>query len=267
MTAFGGALADPTKIMGSRIGAYLVDTTLMLVVLFAYFGLIGINHWTHYEAPGRAEQVCNQINAESSQTTQAQSPARVVCFPLGDTVYVASNSQLASTQTELWVVWAILSLFNLVVLPAATGASLGKRLFGLRVVDAAGQRAGFFRNLVRTIVLFVDQFCCGIVGLVVCRNSAGHRRVGDMVAGTYVVHRSAYGKLLSIPGHLVVRRHTEFGGWGPAPAVEEPTLGQGGGVAAPVWDPNRNAYVRYDQGSGVWFQWDEGTQAWVPART
>ena len=30
-----------------------------------------------------------------------------------------------------------------------------------------------------------------------------------------------------------------------------------------AFDAARNTYVRYDQGTGVWFQWDDVHQAWV----
>ena len=60
-------------------------------------------------------------------------------------------------------------------------------------------------------------------------------------------------------------RH-EYGSFGPAPVAPEPTLGAGGGIDAPVFDPSRNTYVRYDQDSGVWFEWDDASQTWVPAR-
>ena len=37
MTAFGGALTDPTKIMGSRVGAYLVDAVISTIVVLGLF--------------------------------------------------------------------------------------------------------------------------------------------------------------------------------------------------------------------------------------
>lgn len=265
MTAFGGALTDPTKILGSRIGAYLVDIALTTAVVVGYFFLIGIHGWDQIPAsdPGG---VCRQVTISSPGTGGSLDGETRSCISFGGRAYVADADQANRTRVQTTLVSVAFSFCNLVLLTAASGASIGKRLFGLRVVDAAGQTAGFFRNVVRWLLLIVDGFCCGIVGLLVARNSAGHRRVGDMAAGTYVVHRSAAGHLLSIPGHLVVRRHDEYGGWGPAPVVPEPQLGEGGGLDAPVWDHNRNAYVRYDQHSGLWFQWDEAAQAWVPAR-
>ena len=269
MTAFGGALLDPTKIMGSRIGAYIVDGLIAAVVVFAAFYFFELSLYTKLEAssPLAAERICQDINARRIAEPSADPGDDRMCFRIGSSVYEATRDQLSRGRPATMVVSLGFSLLNLVALPAATGASLGKRLFGLRRVTATGQRAGFFRNLLRWILLIVDGFCCGIVGLLVAQNSAGHRRIGDIAAGTYVVHRSAAGRLLSIPGHLVVRRQHEFGGWGPAPVVEEPGVHQGGGVNAPAWDPARNAYVRYDAASGVWFQWDEGQEAWVPAQT
>lgn len=264
MTAFGGALTDPTKIMGSRIGAYLVDAVITTAIVLGYFFLIGIHSWNQVPASD-ASAVCSQINRDTTSSPGVARSSRT-CLSLGGHAYVADADQFDRTRVETTVVGLVVSFANLVLLTAASGASIGKRLFGLRVVDASGQIAGFGRNLLRWVLLIVDALCCGIVGLVVASNSAGHRRVGDMAAGTYVVHRSAAGHLLSIPGHLVVRRHDQYGGWGPEPAPEVPTLGQGGGLDAPVWDAARNAYVRYDQASGLWFQWDEAAQSWVPAR-
>ena len=40
MTAFGGAITDPTKIMGGRICAYIVDTLLIGIALVLAFVLV-----------------------------------------------------------------------------------------------------------------------------------------------------------------------------------------------------------------------------------
>ena len=98
--------------------------------------------------------------------------------------------------------------------------------------------------------------------LLTASNTKGHRRIGDLVAGTFVVHRSAEGRLLHIPGLLHVQNRHEYGAFGPAPAAAAPAPGSD----APVFDPARNTYVRYDPASGVWFQWDEASQSWVPTQ-
>ena len=192
--------------------------------------------------------------------------SRGICFASGSEARIMDRDDVNALQGHLWLATGIFGLLNYVVLTVVAGGTVGKLIFGLRVVTARGQRAGFGRNLVRWLFLIVDAACCYLPGLLTSFNTKGHRRIGDLVAGTYVVHRSAEGRLLHIPGHLHVKGRHEYGSFGPAPVAPDPTLGTGGGIDAPVFDPSRNAYVRYDQASGVWFQWDERTQAWVPAQ-
>jgi uncharacterized RDD family membrane protein YckC len=270
MTALGGAISDPTKVTGARIGAYLVDVVLGAAVAILAIAVLGGTSWTTYDGRFDAQDVCNTVSGDGFGTTVPLPPDladATTCLAIGDTAYLLTADQTARVQ-GIWALgWLTFGLTNLVLLPTLAGGSLGKLLFGLRIVTGEGQRAGIGRNLVRWMVLFVDAFCCGIVGLVAVRSSRGHRRLGDMAAGTFVVHRSWEGRPLEIPGLTTVRTSHQFGGWGPAPAMPTPGLGEGGGVDAPVWDPARNAYLRYDASSGVWFQWDEAQQRWVPAQT
>lgn len=266
MTAFGGALDDPTRIMASRVGAYLVDVALGALVVGLWLGVLGGSTWERYEGRFAPEIVCSAVNSDlpALDDPPGADPAGTGCIVVGSSAYIFTEEQAAKFQLQLTLVSVGFGLFNLVLLPALTGASIGKRLFGLRVVTGDGQIARFGRSFVRYLILPVDALCCGIVGLVVANNSRGHRRLGDMAAGTFVVHRSWEGRLLSIPGLQVVHQKHEFGGWGPAPAPEELPLGAGGGIDAPAWDAARGAYVRYDQESGVWFRWDPIAEAWVP---
>jgi len=265
MTAFGGALTDPTKIMGSRIGAYVIDVIFASVVLIGAFFLFGLGSFEEIHAGSSvaAQQICNDVNGVGGGPTTNQDR---FCFAVGDTAHVSTGDDFRSLQVRFYGVLIGVGLLNYVLLTVIAGGTVGKLIFGLRVVTARGQRAGFGRNLVRWALLLVDAACCFLPGLLTSLNSKGHRRIGDMVAGTYVVHRSAEGRLLHIPGHLHVKNRHEYGSFGPAPIAAEPTLGTGGGIDGPVFDPSRNTYVRYDQGSGVWFQWDDAAQAWVPAQ-
>lgn len=271
MTAFGGALTDPTKIMGGRIAAYIVDVVLASILLLMVGAALHVNELHSYStgSPYTAERICRDIRTNSEfggirndQTTEIRNP---VCFTVGSKLYYGSGTEAQHTRFKVMAIWATISILNLVVLQTVTGASVGKQLLGLRVVIPNGRTAGIGRNLLRWVLLIVDTACCFLPGLLTSFNTKGHRRIGDLAAGTYVVHRSAAGRPLSIPGHLTVRRHDSFGGWGPAPVEPELTLAEGGGIDRPVFDASRNTYVRYDQISGVWFQWDEATRSWIPA--
>lgn len=273
MTAFGGALTDPTKIMGSRIGAYAVDSIVAAVVVLGAFFVFDAGNFDKIDAPSSAaaQAFCDEVNAVPPSPGQV----RNACIPVGSGYYWLTQSQYESAVLHVQLGFVGFGLLNYVALSAIAGGTVGKLLFGLRVTTARGQRAGFGRNLVRWLLLIVDAACCWIPGLLTSMNSKGHRRIGDMVAGTYVVHRSAEGRLLNIPGHLVVRNRQDPyvqaatpPGIGTAPHTSgaPTTITTADGIAAPVFDPSRNTYVRYDQSSGVWFQWDDRTQSWIPAQ-
>lgn len=68
------------------------------------------------------------------------------------------------------------------------GQTLGKRMFGLRVISADGSPAGFLAVLVRNLVRVVDFlpafYGLGLLAIVVSSRS---QRLGDLAAGTFVV--------------------------------------------------------------------------------
>ena len=86
------------------------------------------------------------------------------------------------------------------VIEAFFGGSLGKQMTRIRVVTPSGQRIGLWRSTVRWLLFLVDGpltlFLCGIITSAV---SKGHRRVGDMAADSYVVHRDDAGRPISLP--------------------------------------------------------------------
>lgn len=68
------------------------------------------------------------------------------------------------------------------------GQTLGKRMFGLRVISADGSPAGFTAVLIRNLVRLVDFlpafYGVGLLAIVVSSRS---QRLGDLAAGTFVV--------------------------------------------------------------------------------
>lgn len=67
------------------------------------------------------------------------------------------------------------------------GRTLGKRVFGLRVVARDGAAAGTAALLVRNVVRLVDI----LVGVLLMALDPLSRRLGDRLAGTLVVHQQA----------------------------------------------------------------------------
>jgi uncharacterized RDD family membrane protein YckC len=69
------------------------------------------------------------------------------------------------------------------------GQTPGKRLLGIRVIDGQGGAVSFFQSAVRNVLRAVDSlpFFYGLGSLVAICNPA-HRRLGDLAAGTLVIH-------------------------------------------------------------------------------
>ncbi len=91
------------------------------------------------------------------------------------------------------------------IIASATGGSPGKLIVGIRVVDKnTFAKAGFGRHLGRFILWIADSapWFCGVplVGLITGLASKGHRRVGDMVAGTLVVDKKMVDHPVAIVG-------------------------------------------------------------------
>jgi uncharacterized RDD family membrane protein YckC len=71
------------------------------------------------------------------------------------------------------------------------GQTVGKRLLRLRVMDADGLRLQFHQILMRNLVRFADLLPgCYLVGGLACLFTRKAQRLGDLAAGTVVVHHS-----------------------------------------------------------------------------
>ena len=75
----------------------------------------------------------------------------------------------------------------------ARGQTLGKKVFRLRVMDASGLRLQFHQVLMRNLLRFVDMLPALYLlgGLVSILNARG-QRLGDLAAGTVVVHNPVH---------------------------------------------------------------------------
>jgi uncharacterized RDD family membrane protein YckC len=74
------------------------------------------------------------------------------------------------------------------------GQTPGKWLVGIRVLDLRGTAITFYRSAVRNFLRAVDAlplplpFWCGLLGLATAAANRENRRLGDLSAGTLVVH-------------------------------------------------------------------------------
>lgn len=214
---------DPTAVMGRRVGAYVIDSLLSIVVLVAILALTKDHVYTG--APSRACEILrNSPGGFSGQ-----------CIELGSRVYTWKGAGFAAA----YGLTGLVSLANLVVLQGMTGASIGKMILGLRVVNAEGAACGVGRAFVRWLILIVLDGACFLIGLLVAAFTHPHRRVGDMAAGTYVVELASVGR--PIPGTQPAPAYAYAqpgapGGWSPPGAAPPPPATPGwGSTPPPAW--------------------------------
>lgn len=290
----GYPMADPTAVMGRRIGAYLIDAVLGWAVMIAVF-------WSVSESvPATALTTCDSPGAPS------------LCFEAGDTIRFAEAGDANLVTLSGLVAWAVFGI----LIQGVTGGTPGKLMVGLRVIRSDdGRRAGLGRCTARTLLWSVDAvpYVFPLVGLITGVVSKGHRRVGDMAAGTLVVRTHSVGTPPVVPGLTVA----DDGAWPPpdpggspsawvppaapptsppiadlgdpfarpadhrfpTPDPQAPAIGgpppAGPPVAAeppppqprddqPTWDPQRNAYVWFDAARSQWLVHDIAEDRWRP---
>jgi uncharacterized RDD family membrane protein YckC len=139
----------------SRLAAYLIDLTvqLLLITFFALTILLGVDRGIFGNRG----------------------------IPSGESLGVV-------------LVFAFVVQFGYFIFSELTmsGQSIGKRIFGLRVICDNGQPIGFFQSLTRGLLrTSLDMM---YVGLFIILFSKKHKRLGDMAAGTIVIseHRPSF---------------------------------------------------------------------------
>lgn len=117
----------------------------------------------------------------------------VLSFVLSSMAGTASGGG-GSVSLSLDGAWALL-FFVLVfgyymVMEGRWGQTVGKMLLGIKVVRAGTDEApGLGKAAIRTLLRFVDGLFFYLVAFVAAVASTNNRRLGDMAAGTLVVHK------------------------------------------------------------------------------
>lgn len=292
MTAYS-APSDPTNVVGKRIGAWFIDLLIYMAFAAAVTAMTGgvqIRTGDGYNQQS-AEIYCDAWHethdgfCSSSASSSDDSAA-------GE--YTVTTIEGSLGGLAQWVG----HLVAYSVIQGLLGGSLGKLAVGLRVVDENGKVIGIGRSFVRTLAWIGDALTCGlpIIGGVMMVSTKGHRRLGDMIAGTYVVDKASVGQPVNVTtpapaaGPWGAPAAGQWGtpapgGWGsPPPGPNGPAVGSpwtpgasspvsGPPVGAPptaapgegpTWDPARNAYIQYDRDRGAWLQWDDNLKVWSP---
>ncbi len=279
MTAYAFAPQDPTAVVGRRILAYAIDFLLGLAVAMAF----AVPQASRYDQTVSAlEFRCgSDFTVGEDQRTPVDSD---LCVEVGDDIRFVPRGESGTVTTAFYGGFFGIGLLNLVLLQSATGASVGKLLVGLRVIRADGQVAGIGWMALRWMLLVVDAFCCFLPGAVLVFSTKGHRRIGDMAAGTFVVAKQQVGTPPQVPGVTVPALWPTAPGapwgapaptgppasWAPPPGTTPtpgPATPAAPGTDGPIWDEARNTYIQWDAPRERWVQWDEARQEWIAIQT
>jgi uncharacterized RDD family membrane protein YckC len=204
-------MQKPTKVVGRRVAAFVIDSILWGVILaIAWYAL------TSDVGPGS-------------------------CVGGGVTINGKCHGFTSSGNRTAWIVIDIVVTIGLfIVMQGLTGKTPGKAMVGIKVVNREGNAPGILRTLGRELMWVVDFW---IVALIAALASENNQRLGDMVAGTYVVDRNFTGAIGAPAGQ-------------PAFSAPPPPS-QGAQPAAWYPDPHGQARLRYWDGE----RWTEHTSA------
>lgn len=228
--------SDPTAVMGRRIGAYIVDFVIAMALFLAVF----------------------LLTADSQTMTGTSCPSTLdnaICVDLGDTTYFYETQ-------NMWASYLVGFAYGVLVfwiLQGLTGRTPGKLVFGVRTVDEAGGPPGIGKAFLRWILWIVDGLCFGIVALIAAFTSKGHRRIGDMVAKTFVVRGSHRGQVAIAGLNAGVQTGAAYQ---PPPQGGQPMPGQA--PAQPQWDEARQMWVQWDPNGNRWMRFDQASNQWQP---
>jgi len=224
-------MQPPTKVIGRRVGAILIDS----LIVFAFNAIL------FFLMAQTEEDIIRGLGEGDIDLTTST----YFNLDLGDDQY-----SLVGSDFTIWLlITSVVGILYWMVLPGLKGWTVGKLITGIRVVKDDGTcPAGVGKNVVRQLLWIADYFPYFIpylTGFIVALTNDRNKRVGDIVAGTLVVRASAAGQPIAA-------------GAGAAPGAQPFAAQQvAAGPAAADWypDPQGQKRLRYWDGSA----WTEHT--------
>lgn len=246
-------LRDPTAVMGRRILAFFIDLIVYVAAFAVPFFLLAESA-TVERLSGDPDFEVKVING-------------VTTVRAADTVYALQDSDRAM----VYGIGIGVAILFFVITQGIWGWTIGKVLTGIRTVKASGEPCGIGRAILRELLWIVDYFPyigLPLVGGICALSTKGHRRVGDMAAGTYVIQRGYVGEPVNPEGEPV---YSGARSWDPTPVAggasvtgAQPASTGPAPTYEPQWDAARGAYLQWDPRRQVWLQYDDDAQEWRP---
>jgi uncharacterized RDD family membrane protein YckC len=166
-----------------RLGAWLIDSIIVGLITAIVVGIPQLIYWSGFVAKYGTE-IANSCPSGNSYTYSA----RQICNNTVESIFLGHNElgSILSISIGFSFVALVLSLIYYVGL-TAYGATLGKKVFGLKVVGPDGMPPGFGRALLRmTIGYWISGlvFYLGFIWIALDEHKQGWH---DKIAQTYVV--------------------------------------------------------------------------------
>jgi uncharacterized RDD family membrane protein YckC len=231
---------DPTASVMRRIIAWVVDELLLFAVVAFAIWVTPVTFVDHAPAPGVTYYVPEGSNAA------------ILVFVLLPVIFWFGD-----------FVW----------LQGVRGYTLGKFVLSLRTVRFDGRPAGMWRAFVRSFVLSLGIGIAGcfymLFALLMVVLTRGHRRLGDYLAGTFVIDAYFEGHLISTTtGRATAGPRSLY-----ASEVSEAVTKPGGDRSAveaklrpndPVYDKERDTYVVWNERQERLLAFDKAAKTWKP---
>lgn len=221
-------MGNPTNVVSRRVFAYLIDG-------FAVFIVSAIVLWffdNDWYKTGSQEEV---------------------------TISPTENVTLSAVIVLFWIV-------QVMILEGLFGWTLGKLVMQLRVVRPMGQPPGPLRALVRYLAWIVDAFpyCLPLLGFGLILGTNTHRRVGDMLADTYVIDVVYFGRPILHDGDSLRAGAQSLRPEDLGVTREELQAAIAARPKDPVYDKSLDTYVVWNKKQERMLRFDKATQTWVP---
>lgn len=173
-------MQQPTKVVGRRVGAFLIDYVLLTAFNAVVFFLM---------AKTEEEVLEGLAGGDYDFDTTLYGGIEI-----GNDEY-----NIVGGDFLLYVlIVGVVGIVYWMVLPGLTGWTLGKLATGIRVVKDDGTLpAGVGKNVIRQLLWIADSFPYVIpylTGFILALTNDRNKRVGDIVAGTLVVKAAAAGQ-------------------------------------------------------------------------
>jgi uncharacterized RDD family membrane protein YckC len=236
---------DPTRVVGRRFLAWLLDSLIDVGIIIGLLQLLG-------------------IDLERQRTTGTVFDAQV-----------DADGSTALAFLLVWLVWFVAR----VVLVGKLGWTPGKLALGIRVARWDGRPPGIPRALGRSLFFGVGQGIGGclywLVALFTMTTTRGHRQPADYVAGTWVIDGWYAGHMIIEGADGVTagppplerdeaQRYLEDQGMPAAQAAA--VVAPGPRTTEPFFDKARDTHVVWHPKRNEWLQFDRRSEGWVPLR-